>query len=173
MMRSFLAAAVILLSALSLSAETGADNVARVKAMVAAINERDLQALDAVVAGDVKRHSAATPGVVVENLAQFKSFLETDFASVPDSVVTINIIFTAGDKVAVHATYSGTQTGTFGPFPASGEYFELPFISILRIDDGKIAEIWVEWDNLSALAQMGHFPPPDADTTEEHVDEGE
>ena len=23
----------------------------------------------------------------------------------------------------------------------------------------KVAEIWVEWDNLGALAQLGHFPP--------------
>jgi hypothetical protein len=36
----------------------------------------------------------------------------------------------------------------------------LPFIGILRIEDGKVAEIWVEWDNLYALAQLGHLEPP-------------
>ena len=48
-----------------------------------------------------------------------------------------------------------------GPFPPSGLELEIPFIGLLRIEDGKIAEIWVEWDNLNALAQLGHFPPPE------------
>jgi predicted ester cyclase len=47
-----------------------------------------------------------------------------------------------------------------GPFPASGKKLELPFIGILRIEDGKVAEIWVEWDNLYALAQLGLLEPP-------------
>jgi len=58
------------------------------------------------------------------------------------------------DKIA-------TQTGPMGPFPASGKKMILPFMAILRFSDGKIAEMWVEWDNLNALAQSGHFPPPE------------
>ena len=46
-----------------------------------------------------------------------------------------------------------------GPFPPSGNRLQIPFVGILRIEDGKIAEIWVEWDNLNALMQLGHFPP--------------
>ncbi len=34
---------------------------------------------------------------------------------------------------------------------------------IFRLEDGKIAEMWVTWDNLSALMQLGHFPPPNQD----------
>ena len=29
-----------------------------------------------------------------------------------------------------------------------------------RRSEGKIAELWVEWDNLAFLKQLGHFPPP-------------
>lgn len=46
-----------------------------------------------------------------------------------------------------------------GPFPASDRRLDLPFIGMLRVEDGKIAEIWVERDNLNALSQLGHFPP--------------
>ena len=49
-----------------------------------------------------------------------------------------------------------------GPFPPSGYAIDLKFIRILRVEDGKIAEIWVEWDNLAVLTQLGHFPPPGA-----------
>ena len=139
------------------------ENVRIATAMTDAINARNLDALDNFVAPDVVRHSAATAGIVVTNLSEFKAFLETDFATVSDSVQKIDVIFGGGDYVAVRARYIGTQDGPMGPFPASGKKLELPYNGILRFEDGKIAEIWVEWDNLFALTQLGHFPPPKID----------
>jgi len=136
-------------------------NVEVVKAMTEAINDRNLDALDAFVSPNLVRHSAATPGLNVTSLDEFRAFLETDIATIPDSVQTIDIIFGSGDFVAVRATYIGTQTGPMGSFPPSGKKMVLPYIGILRFEDGLIAEIWVEWDNLSALTQLGHFPPPE------------
>jgi len=139
------------------------ENIRAATAMIDAINARNLDALDEFIASDVVRHSAATAGVVVTNLSEFKAFLETDFAAVSDSVQKIDVIFGGGDHVAVRARYIGTQDGPMGPFPASGKKLELPYNGILRFEDGKIAEIWVEWDNLFALTQLGHFPPPKID----------
>jgi len=137
------------------------ENVRIATAMTDAINARNLDALDEYIAPDVMRHSAATTGVVVTNLSEFKAFLETDFAAVSDSVQKIDVIFGGGDYVAIRARYIGTQDGPMGPFPASGKKLELPYNGILRFEDGKIVEIWVEWDNLYALTQLGHFPPPE------------
>jgi predicted ester cyclase len=137
------------------------DNVRVVSAMIEAINSRNLGGLDAIVSPNVVRHSAATPGVVVTSLTEFRTFLEADIATIPDSVQEIDIIFGSGDYVAIRARLIGTQSGPMGQFPASGNKLELPFMGILRIENGKIAEMWVEWDNLSALTQLGHFPPPE------------
>lgn len=128
--------------------------------MIEAVNTRDFEALDDVVSPMVRRHSGATPEVQVTSLDDFKAFLHVDLAAVPDAMQEVNLIFSSGDMVAVHEIYRGTQTGQMGPFPPSGRSLELPFIGLLRVEDGKIAEIWVEWDNLNALAQLGHFPPP-------------
>lgn len=136
------------------------DNIRVARAMTEAINSRDLAALDAFVSANVVRHSAATPGLVVTNLSEFRAFLETDIAAIPDSVQKIDIIFGSGDFVAIRAKYIGTQTGPMGAFPPSGNKLELTYIGILRFEEGKVAEIWVEWDNLDALTQLGHFPPP-------------
>lgn len=136
-----------------------AENIRVATAMVETINSRDLDRLDTLVAADVVRHSAATEGVVVTNLEQFKDFLRTDFAGVPDSVINIDIVFGNDEYVAMRAIYSGTQTGEVGPFPPSGKRVELPFIGILRFSEGKISEMWVEWDNIFMLTQLGHFPP--------------
>jgi len=127
---------------------------------VEAMNTRDFDALDEVVSSDVHRYSGATPDLQVRSLADFKAFLEADLAAVPDAMQEVNRIFSSGDMVAVHATYSGTQSGQMGPFPPSGRSMVLPFIALLRVEQGKIAEIWVEWDNLNALTQLGYFPPP-------------
>lgn len=128
-----------------------------VRRMVEVVNARDLDALDEIMAPDLRRHSAATAPLRVESLEEFKAFLESDFAAVPDSRQEIDLMLAEGDFVAARVTYRGTQKGAWGPFPASGKSVELPFIGILRIEDGKIAEIWVEWDNLYALRQLGHL----------------
>ncbi len=137
-----------------------AENIRIVTNATEAINRRDLDALDAYISEDIVRHSAATAGVVVTSLDEFRAFLEADFATIPDSVQNIEIIFGNDDFVAVRASYSGTQTGPMGPFPASGNKMTLWYMAMFRIEDGKIAEIWAEWDNLDALTQLGHFPPP-------------
>lgn len=135
-------------------------NVDVVLGMIEAINTRDFEALASVVATDVVRHSAATPGVLVENLEQFEAFLRQDISGVPDAAITVERIFGDGQLVGVLARYTGTQTGQMGPFPPSEGRIDLPFISILRIEDEKIVEMWVEWDNLSMLTQLGHLEQP-------------
>ena len=32
----------------------------------------------------------------------------------------------------------------------------------MHIENGKIAESWVSWDNVAMLSQLGFFPPPPA-----------
>lgn len=149
---------LVLAFALCACSPQPADNVEIVEGMINAINQRNFDALNKYVSPIIIRHSGATPGVTVTSLEQFVDYLNHDVASVPDSVQTIEIIFNAGDKVALRATYAGTQTGPMGPFPPSGKHLEIPFNAILRVENGKIAEMWVEWDNLNALTQLGHFP---------------
>jgi len=64
-----------------------------------------------------------------------------------------------GDRVAGLATYSGTQTGPMGDIPATGKAVEAPVLAMFRIEEGRIAELWVVWDNVAMLTQLGQFPP--------------
>jgi len=103
-----------------------AKNIAVATAMVEAINNRNLDALDKLIAPDVVRRSAATAGVTVDSLDDFKAFLEADFSTVPDSVMSIDLIFGTDEFVAMRAVYSGTQTEQMGQMPPSGKHFDLP-----------------------------------------------
>jgi len=129
--------------------------------MINAINDRDYDLLDEIMAPDLVRHCQATPNLNIRSLNEFKEFLKEDLKTFPDSHITTEMLIAEGDLVAGYHTYSGTQKGAMGPFPATNKKADLKFLGILRIEDGKIVEMRVEWDNMAFLTQLGHFPPPE------------
>jgi steroid delta-isomerase-like uncharacterized protein len=131
-----------------------------VRLQAQAYNERDLDLLAQTTADDLLRHCQATPDIQVDSLEDFVAFLKGDWETFPDAMLTIEQMVAEGDRVAAFVTYTGTQTGQMGPFPPSGKTVFLEFIGLFRIENDKIAEIWVTWDNLAVLTQLGHFPPP-------------
>lgn len=134
-----------------------------VRSLGEAMNSRQLHLLDDIVAPDFVRHCQATPEVTVKNLEQFKEYLRQDAAVFPDSVQTLKHLVAEGDMVAVWVAYEGTQRGQMGPFPPSGMRMRLEFGAFLRVEHRRIAEMWVTWDNMAALAQLGHLPRPASD----------
>jgi predicted ester cyclase len=68
------------------------------------------------------------------------------------------MIIAEGDLVAFWGTYSASQTGPMGPFPATGMRMVSEMGGVHRIADGRIAETWVTWDNLTGLHQLGFDP---------------
>jgi predicted ester cyclase len=124
-----------------------------------AINTRDRLLLEQTMAPNLIRHCQATPEVQVRCLDDFWNFLQSDWATFPDAKIVPQQLVAEGDRVAVFARYEGTQLGPMGPFPPSGKRLSLDFAAFSRIEGGKIAEMWVTWDNMAALSQLGHFPP--------------
>ena len=127
---------------------------------VEAINNRNWQALDDLIAPNYVRHCQATPDVTVNSLEDFKQFLKQDAATFPDSRMTIHHVVAEGNLVAFYGTYVGTQKGQMGPFPPSNKQMSLEFAGVHRVENGKLVESWLTWDNLAALTQLGHFLPP-------------
>ncbi len=122
-------------------------------------NAKDWDQLSEIVAVDFKRHSAATAGQPVRSLDEFVDLQKSFLATFPDQHVQLDNIIAEGDFVAIRAIYTGTQMGPMGDVPATGKSVDGPFIAIFRIESGKLAELWVEWDNVSMLTQLGLFPP--------------
>ena len=135
-------------------------NKGLVRQFTQALNSADWTALNELVTEDFSRHSQATAGPQVNSRAEFIQLQESFLVSFPDQRVTVQKLIAEGDEVAALATYTGTHTGPMGEFPATGRSVESAFLSIFRIEDGRIAELWVEWDNVAMLTQLGLFPPP-------------
>lgn len=127
-----------------------------------AMNSRELDRLDDIVADDFVRHCEATPDFDVRSREDFKEFLRQNTESFPDNVQTFVQVVVEGDRAGIWTTYEGTQTGPLGPFPPSGRKARFDFGGIARVQDGKLAELWVTWDNVAVLGQLGHLPAPEA-----------
>jgi predicted ester cyclase len=104
------------------------------------------------------RHCQATPNLDVRSLEEVKDFLRQDVAVFPDNTQTFTRVIAEEDIVATWATYEGTQLGQMGPFPPSGKKVRFNFGAILRVANDKLAELWVTWDNMTILAQLGYLP---------------
>ena len=71
---------------------------------------------------------------------------------------TIEEIFSAGDRVVVGWTGTGTHLGEINGVPPTGHPIRVDGITIHHMSSGKIAETWQVWDTLSLLQQIGVIP---------------
>ncbi len=127
-------------------------------------NGADWDGLAEIVAVDFTRHSAATAGPPVTSRDELVELQKILLGSLPDQHVALQQLVAEGDLVAALTTYSGTQTGPMGARPATGKKVQAPFLALFRIESGRSAELWVEWDNVAMLTQLGLFSsaPPAA-----------
>lgn len=135
-------------------------NKAVVRAFVEAINARDWAKVESLAAPDIVRHSATAGSERSRGREGLLAFLRGEAEAFPDSHESIEFLVAEGDKVAARLRFRGTQLGQSGPYPPTGRVLDAGFLGIFRIEDGKVAEVWVEFDNLNSLIQLGHYVPP-------------
>jgi steroid delta-isomerase-like uncharacterized protein len=102
------------------------------------LNGHDLAALEEVVADDT-----------------LKQRVRLLLAAFPDLEVEMNLIVSDGDLVAVNLTGRGTHEGTFQGVPPTRRRWAATCSAFFRIEDGRIADAWVNWDLLGILEQLG------------------
>ena len=134
------------------------DNKAVVLRLFDAINDRALDRLPELVDADVVDHNAVIfmqpdgPGGVDEAIRML-------LAGFPDLEIRVEEVIAEADRVVARFAMSGTNTGEYRGLPApTNQHFENEGIAILRIDDGKVAEVRGTADRLSMLVQLGILP---------------
>ena len=134
-------------------------NKSLVRAFVDAINAQDWQRVLGLLESDFKRHSTAAGEPAVKSAKELVAFLRSEFVTFPDARETLLDLVAEEDKVAARHHFRGTQLGPMGSFLPSGKILEATYIAIYRLENQRIAEAWVEWDNLAGLRQLGHASP--------------
>jgi predicted ester cyclase len=122
------------------------------------MNQQDLAVFDELYAPDVVVHSAL---MTAQGLEAYKEGLSQGFTAFPDTQIIIEDQIAEGDKSVVRFTESGTHQGDLMGIKASGKRFHGTGISIARHDaNGKTVEVWISFDFLGMLQQLGVVPVP-------------
>jgi steroid delta-isomerase-like uncharacterized protein len=79
--------------------------------------------------------------------------LENYHAAFADFQLQINYILAEDDRVVVHYTFVGTNTGSRAGFPPTGNLVRVPGVIVSRIENGWITEQSIVWDNLGPRRQ--------------------
>jgi steroid delta-isomerase-like uncharacterized protein len=101
-----------------------------------------------------------------ESVKSYATMLRVAF---PDLHQTIEEQIAEGDKVAYRWTARGTHQGEFMGIAPTGNRVEMTGISIARLIDGKIEEIWENYDALGMMQQLGIVPSSEQAGTESFV----
>ena len=81
-------------------------------------------------------------------------------AAFPDCHLQIDELISAGDRVVVRYTYSGTQRGELAGIPPTGRSVIGHGIDLLHLVDGRIVASYSQWDALGLMQQLGVLTLP-------------
>ena len=123
-----------------------------------ALDKRNLDVLDEIVTRDciIHRPEASEP---IRGLEAFKHALEKILQVYSEFTTTIHDLIAEEDRVACRLSHRavnrGEWTSRLGRHAVAGKTVSWPAIAIFRIRDGKIAEEWVNRDELGMLIELG------------------
>ena len=121
------------------------------------VNKGDLAAVDEIIAADYVSHHN-DPAHLPKGPDGVKAFISMTRQGFPDLHLTVNDLFVQGDQIASRWTMEGTHTGDWFGAPPSGKRASWWGVAITRFADGKIAEDWYNFDQVSLLQQLGIIP---------------
>lgn len=116
------------------------------------LNRHQSSLLSELLTADVVAH---TPNGDSTGLAAVQETVERVHAMFPDHHFTVNDIVVSGDKAAARWTMTATNTAPIGGIPPTGKAITQRANVFYRFEDGKIAELWLQLDQLGVLRQIG------------------
>ncbi len=137
----------------------GDANVDVVRRIEAAWAENDLDALDDLIAADYTPHTPGSdqmpPGLQGAKMAHQQSM-----QAFPDRQNEVLDIFGEGDQVVAHVRMTGTNTGGLPWFgiPANDHKVDTDWITIYRLEGGRVVETWAQMDIPRMMMQLGAMP---------------
>jgi steroid delta-isomerase-like uncharacterized protein len=118
-------------------------------------NQRHAEVANQVIAEEYVSHGPQAPPAegpegVKERVGLYQDALDGHW--------NLDEIISAGDRVVVRWTGTGTHHGELMGIDPTGKSISVEAISVFRIASGKIAEEWTVWDALGLLQQVGAVP---------------
>jgi steroid delta-isomerase-like uncharacterized protein len=116
----------------------------------------DLAVADEILSPDFVGHA---PGARdLKGRDELKGLVGAYRAGFPELAVSVRNQLGEGDKVVTEFDMSGRHTGKWMGVPATGRSLSLSGQAFSRLQDGLIAEQWLEWERRKLLEQLGLLP---------------
>ena len=119
-------------------------------------NTGDLALLDELLSPDFIYHGASA----TLDLEGYKAYMSAFLAAFPDAQFTLVNTIVEADRAGGHLAGAGTSQGAFMGIPPTGQQIAFKGMSLHRLADGRIVEIWELFDIYGMLVQLGVIPPP-------------
>lgn len=119
-------------------------------------NGEDLHAIDTPATEDLVVHGLDAG--VDRTRDEFADFHKGLLEAVPELEHVVENLIAEDGQVASYVTIRGTPEQQYGALALTGESFESVGFQKYRIEDGKVAEVWVLPNAMGMLRQLGIFP---------------
>jgi steroid delta-isomerase-like uncharacterized protein len=116
------------------------------------LNQGHFDLLAELVTEDVTSHG---PGGDTHGRAAYTQGVERVGRMFPDRHFSVDDVITDGDKAAARWTLVATNSAPIAEIPPTGKPITEHAVVFFRFRDGKIAEVWVQMDQLGVLRQIG------------------
>jgi steroid delta-isomerase-like uncharacterized protein len=91
-------------------------------------------------------------------LAGFKQKVAGFKALFPDLEEDLQEIVASGETVATRWAVTGALQQEFMGIPATGQTIRVEGMNFYRLKDGRVTDIWTQFDGLSLMQQLGALP---------------
>ncbi len=91
-------------------------------------------------------------------VAAFKVLVSGYRTAFPDIRITVHDQVAEGDRAVTRWTAVGTHKGELWGLPPTGKQATVSGITIDRVENGRVAESWSNWDTLGLMQQLGLVP---------------
>lgn len=113
-----------------------------------------LHTVDETVASDCRFHDPAFPSLP-PGAESYKQHIHMCRVAFPDLSCSADDILAERDEVVIHWTVRGTHKGKFLGLDPTNRAVMVSGTSIHRLEDGKIVELWADWNSQALRDQLG------------------
>jgi len=108
--------------------------------------EGKLEVADEILSPDFVLHNPSLPEELRKGPEGVKKYASAIIESVSDRKLVQDDIFAKGDKVLIRWTNSGTNIGSLFGYNPTGKQYVATGLDLFRISNGKIMEIWQQFN---------------------------
>lgn len=122
----------------------------------------DLDVADEILTGDFVLNGPGYPPEWCRGPAGTKLLARAIITALPDRRITHDETICEGDLVCIRWSMTGTHAGDLLGVPPSERKVKVTGFDLFRMANGRIAELWQNWDQLGLMQQIGAVPGPAA-----------